>query len=296
MNSNTGKLIYISNINSATKFEYEPSSVMQPIAISLALNNSKVSKNELINIGNGSIKIDKWTIKDSHKYTTSKISIKDILAYSSNVGTILIANRLSGQEFYNGYKSFGFTNSTGLNIKDESIGKIQNLEQYKYNDNTSKLNIFKSTSSYGYGIKATHMQLLKAYNVFNNNGKLVNPYLDNISNNKQIQVLNSDTANTMKVMLINVVQNGNAKRTIIKGIEIGGKTGTANIIKNGKYSNKYISSFFGFANYKDSKYTIGVTVVEPVSTGKDWYLYYASNSAVLVFKDVVEELIKDRTE
>lgn len=62
--------------------------------------------------------------------------------------------------------------------------------------------------------------------------------------------------------------------------------------KSGKYQREYISSFFGFANDKTNKYTIGVTVINPTSTGKNWYYYYASQSAVPVFNEVVENLIK----
>ena len=96
----------------------------------------------------------------------------------------------------------------------------------------------------------------------------------------------------MKEMLIRTVEKGTGKKTQIDGLEIGGKTGTANVVEQGKYQRKYMSSFFGFVNDKEHRYTVGVTVNDPVSRGENWYYYYASNSAVPVFKEVVKILIK----
>ncbi len=290
MNSTTGQLLYVSNPKSATQFEYEAGSVIKPISISLALNNDKVTTNELIDTHSGKLKIGRFTIRDDYKFTKDKISIEDIITYSSNIGTVLIANRLTGKEFYDGYKSFGLSLKTGIDINNEAIGKIHSLNQYQSKNN--KLNIFKSTDSYGQGITITHIQLLKAYSVFNNNGIAVTPYFNNNTKKEQSQILKSFVANTIKDILINTVQNGTGKNAIVDGVEIGGKTGTANIVEDGKYVRKYITSFFGFINYGNNKYTIGITVIEPVSTGKNWYYYYASNSAVPVFKDVVKVLIK----
>lgn len=289
MDSTTGQLLYVSNPKSATQFEYEAGSVIKPISISLALNSDKVKSDELIDTHNGNLKIGRWSIKDSHKFTTDKISIEDIITYSSNIGTVLIANRLTGQEFYDGYKLFGISTKTGIDVDDEATGQIHSLNQYQ--SKSHKLNIFKSTDSYGQGITTTHIQLLRAYSVFNNNGIAVTPHFNSNTSKEQQQVLKSSVVNTIKDILINTVQNGTGKNAIVDGVEVGGKTGTANIVEDGKYVKKYITSFFGFANYEDSKYTIGVTVIEPISAGKNWYYYYASNSAVPVFKDVVSVLV-----
>ena len=78
----------------------------------------------------------------------------------------------------------------------------------------------------------------------------------------------------MKKLLINSVQYGVSKNAKIDGLEIGGQTGTASIKTKGKHKRKYNSSFFGFANDKQgNKYTIGVTVRNPISSGKYWYYY-----------------------
>ena len=106
-------------------------------------------------------------------------------------------------------------------------------------------------------------------------------------------VISKATADEMKRMLVKTVTDGTGKAARMNGLEIGGKTGTAQIARGGKYLKKYISSFFGFVNDEEgNSYTIGVTVINPISTGKNWYYYYASWSAVPVFKEIVQNLIK----
>ncbi|XPV83928.1 MAG: penicillin-binding transpeptidase domain-containing protein [Halarcobacter sp.] len=96
----------------------------------------------------------------------------------------------------------------------------------------------------------------------------------------------------MKRLLIKTVQKGTGGAAQIDGLEIGGKTGTAQVAGGGKYVKKYISSFFGFVNDGESSYTIGVTVVDPISRGKYWYYHYAAWSAVPVFKETINNLVK----
>ena len=131
------------------------------------------------------------------------------------------------------------------------------------------------------------------YSVFNNDGYIVTPRIVKTTlKNQAIQVISKKSANTIKKYLVLTVNEGTGKGTFIKGLQIGGKTGTANKARGGKYKKRYISSFFGFANDKTQKYTIGVSVNEPIATGKHWYYYYASKSAVPVFRDLVKTLLK----
>jgi len=292
----------------AAEYPFEPGSVIKPIAISLALNYHKVTLDELFYAYNkgkrntkgefprGKIKVDRFTIRDDHRFKKHYITVEDIIVYSSNIGTLQIANRLSADQFYNGYKDFGFGEKTGIDLNRELKGAIRKIYQLAAGEDKGKLNVFKSTMSYGQGMSATFVQLLKAYSVFNNDGKIVTPRLANTTfETKPKQIISSQSADIIKNFLIKVVKKGTGEKTNIEGLEIGGKTGTANIAKKrGRgYQRKYISSFFGFANDKfGHKYTIGVTVFEPVATGEHWFYYYASNSAVPTFKKVVEILLR----
>jgi cell division protein FtsI (penicillin-binding protein 3) len=107
-----------------------------------------------------------------------------------------------------------------------------------------------------------------------------------------ILIISKKTADEIKRLLIKTVNEGTGKAAKIEGLEIGGKTGTAQIARRGKYLKEYISSFFGFVNDGENSYTIGVTVMDPISTGKNWYYHYASWSAVPVFKEVIDNLVK----
>ncbi|MGB3751318.1 MAG: penicillin-binding protein 2 [Arcobacteraceae bacterium] len=322
MESDTGKVISLASSNrynpqkirqkdiknlsvNPIEYSFEPGSIIKPISISLAMDKNKIKENELFYAHNkgktnkkgeypkGKYKINRYTIRDDHRFTKNYITLEDILIFSSNIGTLIIANRLSAEEFYNGYKKFGLSEKTGIDLPFESKGVIHKLYQYKAGEDKGEDNIFKATDSYGHGITATFMQVLKAYSAFNNDGKVVTPYLvQNDSSNITDQVISKKIANKMKHYLIKTVEKGTGKKALIEGLEIGGKTGTANIVENGEYQRKYMSSFFGFVNDGNKKYTIGVTVNDPVSRGKNWYYYYASSSAVPVFREITKILLK----
>jgi cell division protein FtsI (penicillin-binding protein 3) len=206
---------------------------------------------------------------------------------------LVIANRLTGSQFFNGLKKFGLSVRTGIDLPHEKKGIIHKLYHYQSKEKEGNDNIYKATDSYGQGITATFMQVLKAYTVFNNNGLMTTPYI--VMQNKQNtpkQIISEKTANHMKKLLIRTVQDGTGVKTQVEGIEVGGKTGTAQIAEHGRYQKRYISSFFGFANSKGKKYTIGVKVREPIAFGEKWYYRYASNSAVPIFKETIKILIK----
>jgi len=322
MDSTTGKVLSLASSNrynpsrikqneiehlkiNAIEYSFEPGSVIKPLSISLAIDANKVKKDELFfahNTGKrnkkgeyprGKYKIGRFTIKDDHQFEKNYLTLEDIIVYSSNIGSLIIANRLSAEQFYNGYLNLGLSRKTGIDLPFESKGIIHKLYQYRAGESEGKDNVYKATDSYGQGITATFMQVLKAYSVFNNNGKIVTPYI--VTKNHQVQepqVISKRTANYMKKMLIHTVQKGTGRKTKIDGLEIGGKTGTANVAEHGRYQRKYMSSFFGFVNDKKHRYTLGVTVNDPVNRGKKWYYYYASNSAVPVFKEVIKILVK----
>lgn len=198
--------------------------------------------------------------------------------------------------------NFGFSKETGIDLPYEKVGILPKVSQFVANDKDNEDNVYKATVSYGHGMTATFMQVLKAYSAFNNNGIMSTPkivsnietdgkiYKNSIDNKKV--AIRKETAKEIKRLLIKTVEKGTGKNAKFDGLEIGGKTGTAQIAKNGKYLRKYISSFFGFANDNKNSYTIGVTVIDSISTGKNWYYYYAAASAVPVFKEVVDSLVK----
>jgi cell division protein FtsI (penicillin-binding protein 3) len=148
-------------------------------------------------------------------------------------------------------------------------------------------------------MKVTLMQLVNAYNAFNNNGKevaptLVDSLIDKFGKVTPIpidpgkQVVNPTTASQIKKILIKTVMEGTGTKAITPGLEIGGKTGTAHIVESGSYVSKYNTSFIGFANDGKNNYTIGVVVIQPKGA------YFAAETSVPIFKQIVDTLIEEK--
>ena len=145
------------------------------------------------------------------------------------------------------------------------------------------------------------MQLLKAYNTFNNKGIEVTPhmvaYLErngkryDLPKAEPAQVISQETAKIMKRILIKTVEKGTGLKAFTPGLEIGGKTGTAHIASGkGGYSNTYNGSFFGFVNdTRGNSYTIGVLARDP----KKPYYYFGAQSALPTFKKAVDLMVED---
>ncbi|MDL0087932.1 peptidoglycan D,D-transpeptidase FtsI family protein [Campylobacter gastrosuis] len=277
--------------STATEYAYEIGSVFKPFIFSILLSETKLNKMALVNTHNGSYKLGKRIIKDTHP--APFLTAEDVIAESSNIGMIELAKKLTGTQIYNGLLNFGFTQKSGIDMPYEQTGAIppaQKLDSQTY----------KATVSYGYGVSATFMQLMKAYNVFNNKGFAVVPHfalfleLNGKKYAPQIkppkEIISQEIAKQMKSVLIKVVEKGTGKKALTPGLEVGGKTGTAHIARKGVYGNIYNGSFFGFANdKKGNAYTIGVLAREP----KKKYYYYGAQSALPVFKKIVDLMVAE---
>jgi cell division protein FtsI (penicillin-binding protein 3) len=276
---------------SFVEYTYEPGSVIKTITFALLLKEKKINPLDLVRTYNGRYRLGKKTITDTHRYEW--LSASDVIVHSSNIGTALMAQKLTKEEFYAGLRSFGFAQRSGIDLPFEKRGVLPKVEQFKSE-------IYKATAGYGYGLSTNFVQLLKAYAVFNNNGRIVSPRLAkslvsrkdakafNIFQPKPKQIIAPSVAKMVKNVLVKTVEKGTGTAALTEGVEVGGKTGTAHISRGGRYVNEYNSSFFGFANdSKNHHYTIGVSVVEPKEK------YFASQTAVPVFKEIIQILIDE---
>jgi len=302
MDSKTGKILAIASSNrynpnfikakdvknmniSAIRYSFEAGSVFKPITLSLLLEHNKVNIYEVLNAYNGRYKPSwrKVPIFDDDNYKW--LSVENAIVHSSNIVLSQIAQRLTAKEFYFGLKKFGFTKNSGIDLSNEVVGNIPSMRQFEYE-------IYKASASYGYAIKTNFLQLLKAYSAFNNNGLEVTPTIANKFKNitikkEPVRVISEKTALTIKQILRKVVLKGTGVKAQIDGLYIGGKTGTAQISVKGNYKKLYNSSFFGFADDEKHSFTIGVTVIKPTTK------HFASQTAVPVFKEIVEILINN---
>ncbi len=305
MESSTGKVISLASSNryvpnkirrsdysslnaNVIEYSFEPGSVLKPIIFSLLLEHKLINPYDLVNGYNGRMKLGRKTITDEHKFQW--LSAENVIVHSSNIGISQLAQKLPALEYYQGLIDFGFAQKSGLKLPYEKQGSVPAI-------NRLKSEIYKATASYGYGLNVNVMQLLKAYNAFNNRGRTLQPYLveklidmngniEALSPEGSVQVISQATAARMKKILIKTVQEGTGVNTITPGLEIGGKTGTAHIAEKGRYVRKYNTSFFGFANDEKNRYTIGVTVAQPKAN------HFASLTAVPVYKQVVDLLVE----
>ncbi|PHM18227.1 MAG: peptidoglycan glycosyltransferase [Sulfuricurvum sp. PD_MW2] len=307
MDSKSGKIIALASSNrfdpnhirtqdypslntNAIEYSYEPGSVIKPIIFSLLLDRGLINPYDMVNGHNGRFTMGTKTIVDEHAF--SMISAEDVLVYSSNIGIAQLGQKLNGKEFTEGLERFGFTHFSGIDLPYEKRGSIPSSAQLNNY-------LYKAITSYGYGMRANPMQLVKAFNVFNNGGRLVNPmvvealYDDNgrtipMQVQAPTQVISPATAERMKQILIKTVNVGTGTIAKTPGLEVGGKTGTAHIAKNGGYVNSYHTSFIGFANDGKHSYTIGITVINPRT------VYFASITAVPVFKAIVDLMVEEK--
>jgi len=273
-------------------YRYEPGAVMMPIVIASALQRGLVEENALIatqgsrlEFKNGKFVID--AIKND------LLTLDGILTNYSNVGIAKIAYRFSGYEFRESLEKFGLHQACSVELMQNHKGFLQSAETFEQG-------MYRANTAYGYGMLASFTQLMRAYSVFNNDGEGVTPRLVHFLLKEKeevpaepldmpVQAVNQNVADRVHEMLVTNVHQGFAKQAQIEGLETGGMGSIAYIAKGGKYVEEYHSSFYGFANDAHGhKYTIGVLVIRP----RDKQNFYASRSAVPVFRDVVTIMIK----
>lgn len=289
-NPNNIKKNEIRLLNStSSEYAYEPGSVIKPLIFSILLKEGKIDLNEKIKTYNGVYKLRKRVIRDTYK--EPYLTPSQIISKSSNIGMIMLSSKLDAALLHRGMLEFGLSEKTGIDLPFEQVGVIPTIDQL---DNE----VYKATVSYGYGLQTTFIQLLNAYNIFNNDGIMIAPrivsYLRRdgdyyiIDQPKEKEILTKAQADIVKNILIETVQEGTARAAKNDELEIGGKTGTARIASKGGYISNYNSSFFGFANDDTNKFTIGVFVNNPKQGS-----YYSSQTALPIFNEMIRILLEE---
>lgn len=276
---------------SATEMSFEPGSIIKPIIYAILLQKQLINPQQTIDLNNGIYKIGRHTIRDDHPLKSA--TPPQILIKSSNIGMIKLSEKLGSQDFLSSLKDYGFGSPTGIDLPQEASGVLPDITKLKGS--------YKASTSYGYGFRATFMQILRAYASFSNGGLLITPktieYLSNTEGERYkiktpppTRVISESTAFEVQKILQDITTQGTGKKAYVPHIKMGGKTGTARIFIDGKYTKRYNSSFFGFASDEKHSYTIGVVVFDPnIEEG-----YYGSQTAAPIFKEIIELLIKEK--
>ena len=240
--------------NRALVGSYELGSVLKPIVLSKALDNKILLIDEEIQTPRR-FAVDDKIIVDKENF--NKLTAKEVIVYSSQVGATKIALALGYEDLKNNYYNFGFTKPISINFPSASFGYMD----VKENISDKEL----ASLGYGYGISISPFQIATAYSVFANKGikKDFKILKNDIEYSKQI--ISSESASQIMDSLNLVVQDGTGKLANIKGFSEGGKTGTAHQIKKGKgyLDDSYIASFAGIAPLTDQSLTIYVLIDGP---------------------------------
>ncbi len=236
--------------NAALTGVYEPGSVFKLVTFSSALTNGVVTPTTPIQVP-ASIKIDKYTFQDAEAHGAETLTSTQVLAQSSNLGTIMVARALGRSRLLNQVGNLGFGQLTGLGFPGESPGIVPGPSQWT---DTSI-----GAIPIGQGISVTAQQVLDAYNAVANGGVFVNPKLVRATVDSQGQatrttasakhrVIDPATNGALVSMLEQVVSQGTGTAAAVDGYTVAGKTGTAQIPgPHGYVPGAYTASFVGFA-------------------------------------------------
>lgn len=262
--------------NRAVSATFEPGSTIKPIVALAALSQKAVNWSEVFDTR--PFIVDGKTIRDSHHMNTGTLS--DILKYSSNIGMAHIALRIGPEPILSILKSFGFGQRTSMALFGEVPGRINS-------DRKFWSQIDKATIGYGYGITVTALQLASAYaTLANYGGKVPISILRNTQKVTPVQVANINDVKRLQQSLEDVVATGTGSKAGISRYRIAGKTGTAKIASVGGYSNKYISSFAGFAPMSDPKFALVVIINDPKKS------YYGGVVSGPVFREIMTRALQ----
>lgn len=268
---------------------FEPGSTLKTFAIAGALREKIVAPNTKYNTENGNFKVGDRVIREAEmNHRWPQLTVSQILAYSSNIGTTKIAFDLGEEKLRQTLLDFGFGTRSGLDLPGEAKGILHPLPWNQH---------LLANISFGQGIAVTPLQMANAYAAIANGGILNTPFIVQSIRDpdtgqvietkaKKIRrVLSPEESASMRMMLTGVTApDGTGINAKVDGFLVGGKTGTAQKVNpngRGYLPNGYISSFAGFIPATEPKFVIFVAVDHPKKNA-----YYGSQVAAPIFSRV----------
>ena len=255
-------------INRATKGVYELGSVFKSFTIAAGLNYGLISHDDMFLNLEKKLKCGRRTISEYDEKLPKDLSVEDILVHSSNIGSVKIGQIIGQEKLQTFLKKIGVLSQ--LDFEIEETGKPL---PFKWR------NCKLETVSYGHGVTTTPIQLAKGYAILANGGYDVKPTLikEKIYSSQKKRILNKDVSNKMNRMLRKVVTQGTATLSDVEGYEVGGKTGTAQIVENGAYTNKKINTFASIFPSSNPKYVL-IILLEDTKLSKDYIYKYRNKT------------------
>ncbi len=274
--------------NRAVLDAFEPGSVNKVITAAAAIEEGAVDLGERFLVPDRTY-VGEELIRDAHPHPTERMTIGDIIAQSSNVGTIQVADRLGSGPLATYLSRFGFGRPTGIDFPGEASGTLLPLSQW---NETSR-----ATMSYGQGISATPLQMAAVYATIANGGEWIEPRLtrgtigasgrfEPAEASTRRRVVSGRTAASVARMLAYAVADGTGSAARIHGYQVAGKTGTARKPYEDRagYSKRYVASFMGFLPADDPRVVVVSILDEPATV-------YGGIAAAPLFEEVARQAI-----
>lgn len=273
---------------------FEPGSTMKTLVIASALRQGVLAPNTRFFCEHGSMKVGDKIIREAESSESfGSLTVSEILAVSSNIGTTKIAFKLGDEGLRQGLVDFGFGNKLGTDLAGEAKGTVLPLPWRPH---------LLSNISFGHGIAVTPLQMANAYAAIANGGLLNAPYIvQSIRDSESGQVttterkplrrvLTPEQASQMKMMLSGATaEGGTGKNARVEGFIVAGKTGTAQKVNpngRGYLKGGYISSFAGFIPASDPKFVIYIAVDHPRKA------FYGAQVAAPIFSRVASYAVR----
>lgn len=269
---------------------FEPGSVFKIISAGAVLEEGVKDLDDVVHCENGEYEVARRVLHDYHAY--DEITFKEVIAYSSNIGTVKAAMELGKDKFYKYLKDFGFGEKTGIDIMGEVSGISRHPRVWSRSDIT--------TIPIGQGIAVTALQMAAATSAIANGGYLMKPFIiekitswegntfKEFSPEIKREILSQETCDKIKEAMHMVVTDGTGKRANSKLFKVCGKTGTAQMVdpEGGYFDNKYYATFVGFAPMDKPVLAVVVAARDPHP------VYFGGSVAGPAFKGIVERSLQ----
>ena len=268
--------------NLVTNARFEMGSTLKMFNAAMAIENNSINKSDLFDVSEDYKLTNTYLVKD-HKKITKPINFNEVFIESSNIGSIKVLEKTGVEKQKKFFYNLGFNERVIL----KGLSSIENNLP-----NDSEWDDVRSKSiSYGYGISITPLSLVKIFSSLVNGGYKINPTIIFDEELYKERVLKKETSDEINNLLYEIVDLGTGKKASIKGLKIGGKTGTARKSKDkeGYYDNKIVTSFIGVFPVENPKYILFILFDDPKNENS-LLEYYGGNTAAPIFSKIVEKI------
>jgi stage V sporulation protein D (sporulation-specific penicillin-binding protein) len=289
---NVDPLIY--NRNLPVWSSYEPGSTFKIITLAAALEENKVDLQKEHFHDGGSVEVGGARLKCWKRGGHGSQTFLEVVQNSCNPGFVELGQRLGTNTLFKYIQNFGFGQKTGIDLQGEGRGILFNVKNVGP--------VEQATTAFGQGVSVTPIQQVAAVSAAVNGGTLYTPFIakewiDPITGDVVSQtapeakrrVISEETSKQIRYALESVVAQGTGRNAFVDGYRVGGKTGTAQKVKDGVYlKNNYIVSFIGFAPADDPEIVVYVAVDNPKGT-----VQFGGTVAAPIVGNIMEDSLRE---